>query len=166
MTAQSRRCMACGGVLPATPQGRLMFCPTKCAPRKRPAPAVYRFVCPDGRCYVGHTANHHKRDRRGLERSNLWIDEALLTYPPETWTYEVLEKLPPGCSKKTLCHVEQQHIERLRSWMPEHGFNIHPAWWFGTTPGVLAGRVRSAEQTRKTMRRSWSLRRGSTMAGR
>ena len=42
----------------------------------------------------------------------------------------------------SMLDAEQHHIERLLSWMPEHGFNIYPAVWFGDTPGVLAGRAR------------------------
>ncbi len=65
----------------------------------------------------------------------------------------MLEDLPPGCSKETLRRAEQHHIEQLRSFLPEHGFNVWPAWWFGDTPGVLAGRARRAEETREMLRR-------------
>jgi hypothetical protein len=114
----------------------------------RCAPAIYRFICPDRRSYVVSAGNHHNRSKYGLGRSNPWINEALLTYPSETWTFEVLEQLSPGCSNEMLRHAEQRHIERLRSWMPEHGFNILPAAWKGDTPAILAGRKRLAVQTR------------------
>jgi hypothetical protein len=81
------------------------------------------------------------------------IDEVMATYPPATWAFEVLEELPLGCSKKTLRRAEQRHIERLCSFLPEHGFNILPAWWSGDTPGVQAGRARRAEATREMLRR-------------
>jgi hypothetical protein len=148
-----RRCVACGEPLPPGSNARRVYCPEICDHRRRPAPAIYRFVCPDGRCYVGHTGNHHIRDRHGLSCSNSWIAETIATHPLETWTFEVLEDLPPGCSKETLRRAEQHHIEQLRSFLPEHGFNVWPAWWFGDTPGVLAGRARRAEETREMLRR-------------
>ena len=124
LAMNERQCAACGKFLPAGSHSRRMFCPEKCEPRKRPAPAVYRFVAPDGRCYVGSVSDISKRNQRGLERSNPWIDEALLTYPSETWVYEVLENLPPGCSKETMFHAERKYMEQFRSWMKEHGFNM------------------------------------------
>jgi hypothetical protein len=134
-----------------------MYCPEVCDHRRRPAPAVYRYICPDGRAYVGHTGNHHIRDRHGLSRSNPWIAKAIEQYPLEKWTFEVLEELPPGCPKETLRRAEQKHIERLRSFLPEHGFNIHPAWWSGDTPGVLAGRrlVAVRVATTRQKRKLW-----------
>ena len=67
-----------------------------------------------------------------------------MAYPSETWTYEVLEKLPPGCSEETMLHAEQSHIERLRSWMKEHGFTfIRPSgseicWgYWQAVPGMV-----------------------------
>ena len=35
-----------------------------------------------------------------------------------------LEKLPPGSLKEKKLEAEQRHIARLKSWMPEYGFNI------------------------------------------
>ena len=63
-------------------------------------PAIYCYTCPDGRRYVGGAANHHNRNKYGLGRSNPWINEASVTYSPETWTYEVLEELPPDARGK------------------------------------------------------------------
>ena len=68
----------------------------------------------------------------------------------------MLEELTPGCSEQAMRHAEQRHIERLRSWDRRHGFNMHPAVWFGDTPGILAARARRAEQTREIILRSWS----------
>lgn len=90
------------------------------------APVVYRFVAPDGRSYVGSVRYGQKRAAT-LVRSNKQIDTALKEYPAATWFYEVLESFAPGCSELGLRSAEQQHIERLRSWMPEYGFNMHPA---------------------------------------
>jgi hypothetical protein len=93
------------------------------------APAVYRFVCPDGRSYVGAATDIRKRDVHGIARTNPWLKMAFERYPPDTFTYEILERLPPGCAIGQLREAEQRHIERLRSWAPEPGFNIYPAVW-------------------------------------
>lgn len=138
-TVDERHCAACGKPLPAKSHTRRKFCPEKCGHMKRPAPAVYRYVCPDGRCYVGSVANHRNRNNCGLSRSNPWIDEAVATYPVETWSFEILKKLPPGCTEQRLRRAEQRCIERFRSWNPERGFNVHPAWWFGNTPWDTGG---------------------------
>jgi hypothetical protein len=116
-----------------------------------PAPAVYRFVCPDGRSYVGSVSDCRKREARGIARSNPWLKAAFERYPPDTFTYEILERLPRGCSIEQLREAEQRHIERLRSWDQERGFNICPATWNGDGPGFLAARQRRAEQTREMM---------------
>ena len=86
------------------------------------APIVYLYTCPDGRSYVGGVSDGRKRDDRGIERSNPRLEEAFKQYPPETWTYEVLERLPPGCSRQELREAEQRHIDRLQTWSPEFGF--------------------------------------------
>ena len=102
----------------------------RAAPVKKtahPAPAVYRYICPDGRSYVGSVADHRKRSRYPIKRKNERLAEAFKTHPPQTWTFELLEELPPGCLVHELRCVEQSHIDRLRSLMPEHGFNIVPA---------------------------------------
>lgn len=88
------------------------------------APAVYRFICPDGRSYVGAVANERDRAKYGINRRNKLLDEAFERYPPEAWTYEVLERLWPGCSEQELRRAEQRHIDRLRTLDPEHGFNM------------------------------------------
>jgi hypothetical protein len=127
LAINERRCLACGEFLPPGTNAGRKYCHEVCDHRRRPAPAVYRYICPDGRSYVGRTGNHRIRDRHGLSRSKPWIDEAIVTRPLETWAFEVLEVLPAGCSKETLRRAEQHHIERLRAFLPEHGFNIRPA---------------------------------------
>lgn len=92
-------------------------------------PVVYRFVCPDGRCYVGSVRNGRARAKNGIGRMNSRLLAAYKQHPPKTWTYEVLERLPPECSERKLRRAEQRYIEHLRSWHPEHGFNIDPALW-------------------------------------
>jgi hypothetical protein len=154
-----RPCLACGKPLPVG-QGRKYCGPVSCAPRKRPAPVVYRYVCPDGRSYVGSVSNVRYRDSAGLCRCNAWIAKALATYPPETWRFEILEQLPVGCSAEVLLQAEQKHIDLLRSFRPKYGFNVAPALWFGDTPGVKVARARAADRTlvrilkRKVGRRS------------
>jgi hypothetical protein len=104
---------------------RAKFCSAGCWGQ---GPAVYRYVSPDGRSYVGSTGDYRTRDRFGIDRVNSRLTEAYAEYPPELWRFEVLEKgLPlPG---RELRLAEQNHIERLRSWMPEHGFNMQLAIW-------------------------------------
>jgi hypothetical protein len=140
-----RVCAACQrsfGLPSGRGQYRRLFCSDEC--RRVRAPAVYRFVCPDGRSYVGAVTDIRKRDVRGIARSNPWLKAAFERYPPDTFTYEILERLPPGCSIEQLREAEQRHIERLRSWAPESGFNICPATWDGDGPGVLGARQRWA----------------------
>jgi hypothetical protein len=104
------------------------------------SPAVYRFVCRDGRSYVGAVGVISKRDDHGIARSNPRLLAAFEQHPPEDWTFEVLERLHPGCSKRELREAEQRHIDALRSWSPETGFNIYPAIWEGEGPAQRAGR--------------------------
>lgn len=121
-----RHCKACGDGF-VSHHGR-MYCSDVCLFGAR-APAVYRFVCPDGRSYVGAVSDCRKRADNGIARSNTRLVVAFEQHPPETWTYEVLEHLPPRCSKRELHEAEQRHIDRLRSWDPAAGFNIAPAIW-------------------------------------
>jgi hypothetical protein len=116
-------CKSCGQPF-NTVQGRL-YCSGDC--RRTKAPAVYRFVCPDGRSYVGGTSDRRSRANRGIGRFNARLAVAFEQYPPETWTYEILELLAPGCSEQELRAAEQRHIDRLRSCEPDAGFNIWPA---------------------------------------
>ena len=89
--------------------------------------AVYRFVCPDGRSYVGSCVDVDARSRYGrLGRSNLRLREVFDRHPPETWKFQILERLPLGATKAELRAAEQQHVDRLRSWDPAHGFNVFP----------------------------------------
>jgi hypothetical protein len=112
------------------------------------APIVYRFICPDRRSYVGGVSDGPKRVDHGIARSNPRLEEAFAQYPPETWTYEILEWLSPGCSKQELWEAEQRHIDRLQTWSPEFGFNIMPAIWAGDGPSQRAGRQYRAAQLR------------------
>jgi hypothetical protein len=118
------RCKTCGQPFSSGHSGRL-YCDR---------PGVYRFVCPDGRSYVGAVGNINKRGYLGVARSN----PRLLT--ADTWAYEVLERLPPGCSWRELRKAEQKQIDRLRSWAPEFRFNIHRAVWDIDGPAQRAAR--------------------------
>jgi hypothetical protein len=94
---------------------------------RNPAPAVYRFICPDGRSYIGSAGDYHQRSNSRIQRKNPRLLAAYEQHPPETWTFEILERLTPGCSKQELQEAEQRQIDRWRSWAPECGFNILPA---------------------------------------
>jgi len=120
-------CMTCEQSFLSRHGGR-RYCSAECKSAPR-APAVYRFICPDGRSYVGSVKDCRKRADNGIQRSNSRLLAAFDQYPSETWTYGVLERLPPGCSERKLRRAEQRHIRRLRSWDPKYGFNIYPAVW-------------------------------------
>jgi hypothetical protein len=96
------------------------FCSYSC--RRPKIPLIYRFVYPDGRSYVGSAADGRYRGGH-FGRSNERLQVAFEQYPPKTWTYEVLEWLPPGCSERERRVAEQRHIIALQSWKPEFGFN-------------------------------------------
>ena len=55
-------CPTCGQSFPK--YGRKKYCSDHCWIAK--APAVYRFVCPDGRSYVGSRLNIKNRERDGI----------------------------------------------------------------------------------------------------
>src|SRR5262249_37143998 len=118
-------CATCGRRLSPICHGNQRYCSAHCQIYK--APAVYRYVCPDGRSYVGSTHDHEVRLHAGIERSNPRLTSALTKYPAETWTFELLQLLPPGSVVPVLRAAEQHHIERLRTRDPKHGFNILPA---------------------------------------
>jgi hypothetical protein len=123
-----RPCHACGRAFDFSKRGRSKF-----SPECRPAvfPIVYRFICPDGRSYVGAVADGRHRSDHGVARLNSQLLAAFKQYPPEWWSYEVLERPPPGCSWHDRREAEQRHIDRLRSWDPTAGFNMQPAIWQG-----------------------------------
>jgi hypothetical protein len=133
-----KRCSACRAIIGefGLYEHAPIFCSNRCP--KRSVPGVY----------VGSVEDIRRKNQRRLSRSNSWLLEAFKQYPPETWTYEVLQKLPQGSSPEKRRRAEQRYIERFRSWDPKRGFNIYPAVWFGNTPGVLAARERYAEQVR------------------
>ena len=97
-------------------------------------PIVYRYVAPDGKSYVGAVGDGRNRNKYGIRRSNARLLEAFKQYPPETWTFEVLEWLPLGHSfqdYRNKDEAEQRHIDRLRSWDPAFGFNMQPVAFQG-----------------------------------
>ena len=124
-----KRCAACGKSFLPKPANR-KFCSTECW---RPIPAIYRYVCPDGRSYVGSTRDYRDRDRYGIDHVNSWLAEAYAKYLPELWRFEVLEQEPRD--DVWLRQAEQCHIERLRS--SEHGFNMRSAVWSVDTPAIV-----------------------------
>jgi hypothetical protein len=97
--------------------------------RRAPSvPSVYRFVCPDGRSYVGSVSDGLIRDREGVGRRNGLLDEAFEKYPPDTWIFEVLEWLPLDSDKIERRIAEQKWINHFDSMNPERGFNIRPPY--------------------------------------
>ena len=117
------QCQACGESYYG--HGRSKYCSDACRKGARAA-AVYRFVSPDGRSYVGSMKDCRNRAKK-LWRSNERLKAAFLKYPPETFRYEVLEHLPRLTPVLEIRRAEQRHIERLHAWTPEAGFNIGPA---------------------------------------
>jgi hypothetical protein len=116
-------CVACG--VQFIPGRRKRYCSKAC--RLAPAPAVYRFLAPDGRSYVGSRADCRRREREGIGPNNNRLRAALAIYSADSWTFEILQVLPAGCSDQIRLRAEQHHIDRLRSWDPACGFNIIPA---------------------------------------
>lgn len=136
-------CKTCGRRLPAEYHGGCRYCSEHCESYK--APAIYRFICPDGRSYVGSTPDHTKRLRYGFARNNRRLAIALERYPEEQWTFEILQLLPPACSTRKLRQAEQRHMERLHTLLPAHGFNVLTA--FGKKPRNLTQTVTTTEVT-------------------
>src|SRR5262249_28690167 len=102
------------------------ICPDGCGP------GVYRFICPDGRSYVGSRRWLERRKRIGMQPSNKRLQSILVKYPSEMWTFEIIELIPWRMYTRPLGNTyerEQYHIERLRSWDPAHGFNMEAACW-------------------------------------
>ena len=119
----AKLCIGCGSVIPESAFPTRKFC-VGCPNKRCRAPAVYRFICPDGRSYIGITRNHHVRPRYGVARRNARLDEAFANHPPETWTYELIEVLPQGSSREAMQEAEQRHIDNFGSQRPECGFNV------------------------------------------
>jgi hypothetical protein len=154
MKRQTRVCRTCERPFVSYDgEGGRTYCCTQC--RRARSPAVYCFTCPDGRRYVGSRLDCRKREHEGIGHSNTRLRRALRTYPPKTWTYAVLQLLAPGCPVKALRRAEQQHIDRLRSWMPSRGFNVNPA-----------SVVDAASESLRAYRRSWQKRNRDRIAAR
>lgn len=133
----ARSCKACG--LTFDPYHGALYCSDECRKGAKD-PAVYRFICPDGRSYIGSVKDCRRRGELGIRRSNTRLLAAFKKHPPEKFIYEVLERLPRGCSEQELREAEQRHIDRLRSWSPRAGFNIVPAVQSGDGPSHRVGK--------------------------
>jgi hypothetical protein len=127
-----RRCLSCGVNF-----AKVKFCSRRCAGYR--APGVYRFVCPDGRSYVGAVGRVTNRGDK-LARSNRRLQKAFKKYPPGTWRFELLETLPGGCTVAALRAAEQRHIDRFCTYKESSGFNVFPAVYAGNGPAQKAGR--------------------------
>jgi len=112
-------------------------------------PAVYRFVAPDGRSYVGSVRCSDGRGDK-LARSNTRIADALKTHPAEAWRFEILQRLYPDCSELELRTAEQNHIVRLKTYLPEFGFNMRAAVLELATPEQLAQTSLEWRELRRT----------------
>jgi hypothetical protein len=121
-------CKTCGKEFKRN-RGRSFYCSHKC--RVTRDPAVYRFVCPDGRSYVGSRGDIRSRQKMGMRGQNHRLKKAVEQFPSDAWRFEVLETLEPGCPIKDLREAEQRHMDRFLSWSPDHGFNVAPAIWTG-----------------------------------
>jgi hypothetical protein len=95
-------------------------------------PAVYRFIAPDGRSYVGSRKNIRNRTKAPIGYNKRLL-EALAIYPQDQWQFEILEKLEVGCSGELLREAEQRHIDRLQTFSPDFGFNVNPTSWSWTS---------------------------------
>lgn|GEM_PF-4406236 len=135
-----RRCLSCGVNF-----AKVKFCSRRCA-RYR-APGVYRFVCPDGRSYVGAVGRVTNRGDK-LARSNRRLQKAFKKYPPETWRFELLETLPGGCTVAALRAAEQRHIDRFCTYKESSGFNMDPAVYADDGPAQKAYRRRRTKINR------------------
>jgi hypothetical protein len=115
------RCVQCGEIFP-DPGWNRRHC-GKCRPFYT---AVYRFICPDGRSYVGSREDCQWRERVGIKPSNARLRKALKKYPAHTWKFEIIEMLKYRSNNQYM--REQYHIERLRTMDPRYGFNVVRAW--------------------------------------
>jgi hypothetical protein len=104
-------CKSCGRQFMPPRGGCYRHCAECRSKIKAYSPAVYRWVAPDGRSYIGSTVHSFTRPAAGLDRKNRRIDAALKEYPPETWAYEVLERLDPGCPEAELRLAESETSE-------------------------------------------------------
>jgi Toprim domain len=129
-------CQVCGNPF-ASPDKARGFCSPDCL-RAR-APVVYRYICPDGRSYVGSVSDSRNRFNDGIARSNSRLIAACAKYPPQTWTYEILEELRPGCSVRELREAEQRYMELFAS----------------LARGNKAAKLRAIREALRTAKRVW-----------
>jgi len=73
-----RICKVCGHLF-ASPNKMRTICSPDC--RRSRAPAVYRFICSDGRSYVGAVSDISERTKYGVDRSNARL-RAASRHPP------------------------------------------------------------------------------------
>jgi hypothetical protein len=145
---RSRLCKRCGRPFVRT---WCQYCSDEC--RVARSPAIYRFICPDGRSYVGSRNDCRARREQGIQGSNARLQTPLKQYPAHMWSYEVLQELRPGCLERERLILEQHHIDRYRALDPAYGFNILPA------SGAKGGRAPAAKRARANRRRK-SIKRG------
>jgi predicted DNA-binding transcriptional regulator AlpA len=117
------RCVHCGEEFEPRSHNQV-YCPRRCRGEQQLS-AVYRFVCPDGRSYVGSRIDcRGKEETGGVDRLNSRLSEALKLYPRDTWRFEIIEILDRSLSYRERRAREQFHIDRLGSGDPRRGFNV------------------------------------------
>ena len=122
MTAISARaCRSCGKqFVPRRKHG--IFCSNKCSIIR--TPAIYCFICPDGRRYISSRLNIHNRRKYEIGR-NARINEALKRYHPKPRMFEIFETLPVTTDIKSIRAIELQYILCFETWDEKRGFNVN-----------------------------------------
>ena len=82
----NRRGRTCAQWFEPPRRGQKIYCSKHCVTAK--APAVYRFICPDGRSCVGSRLKIKNRKRDGIGPQNPWLRKALKRHPPEAFRFE------------------------------------------------------------------------------
>jgi len=90
---------------------------------------IYVIRCiPSGRVYVGSAIciierwYSHRKELKAMKHGNSMLQNAWQKYGPESFIFEVLEY----CSLEQLLIREQHHMDVLRSYDRQHGFNLSP----------------------------------------
>jgi hypothetical protein len=104
-----------------------VYCSYRC---REGDPAVYRFAAPRWPQLRRSRARYPQSRQVRHSAFQFAIARCILEqYPPETFTFEVLERLPHRHSSwqeasRELREAEQRHIDRLHSYDPAMGFNM------------------------------------------
>lgn len=91
---------------------------------------VYRYIAPDGRCYVGQTIDENRRKHEFSSMAKCGyrsakLKKAIEKYGVESFTYEVLfskEYESKEAAQKELLDIEEHYIKHFDSY--NNGFNM------------------------------------------